>query len=108
MAFQVNAIELDQVEIANWSFRPHDTSLDLRTNYQGQITHTMIARVLGMADWSALELLRGQLVSLTTTNHEDRNNPALRIYPNARMTKLSGKHNALHMQDIEIVFRVIV
>lgn len=104
--FEINGTEFPQIEIANWEHNPHSTDLDLRTTFNNQKIHTWIARVLSMAKWSILEPLQGQVVSLSTTNHEDRNSTTPRIYPTARIVRLSGDHNALDMRDVEIEFKV--
>lgn len=104
--YQINFTLFPQIEIANWVHLQHSQTLNLQSHFNGLMTHIWGAKVLSMDKWNVLEPLEGTFVTLITTNHEDRNNPTLRTYLNARVHRVSGEHVALHMADVEVEFKV--
>lgn len=63
------------------------------------------ASVMTMANWKIIDALRGDYVTLETTDHTNRNGTNI-IYPRAKLVNLRGSHVAEHYEDVEIEFQV--
>lgn len=105
MAFEINANEIVEIEIANWNRQPHSETLALTYNYNQQRGHVWSASVMSMANWKIIDALRGQYVTLETTSPSSRNGVTV-VYPRAKLVRLSGSHVAEHYEDVEVEFQV--
>lgn len=108
MAFtpQIDGTDVDYISNIDWSEITNQTSLDLISVFERWRICTWAVDQAPMSDWATLIGKRGSIVSLTTTDPDDRNADFVTFY-GARVQDVTKRnHLSLNAQGVKVAFLV--
>ncbi len=108
MAFtpQIDGSDIDYISSIDWSGPTSQQSLDLISIFNRLRVCTWSVDTMPMSEWSTLISKRGSIVSLTTTNPDNRNADFVTFY-GARLRSVTKRnHASLNAQGIRVEFLV--
>jgi hypothetical protein len=109
-AHAIDGTTITHISQALWQQPVVDQSLDLIAVHSRWRRHTWTANVVPMSIWQTLIGKRGSIVSLTTTDPDDRNGDYVTYY-GARVDAVTAPpngHDSLNMRNVRIEFLVKV
>lgn len=108
MAFtpQIDGSDIDYISNIDWSEPTTQQSLDLISVFNRWRICTWSVDIMPMSEWSTLIGKRGSIVSLTTTDPDDRNADFVTYY-GARLRNVTKRnHASLNAQGVKVEFLV--
>jgi len=110
MAFQhqIDGTNVDFINFANWVQPVIDQSLDIIAVHQKMRFHIWQASVVTAAEWTTLLSKRGQIVSLTTTDVDDRNADYITYFGARVQAATFRNHEGRNILGVELRFLVKV
>lgn len=108
MAFtpQIDGSDIDYISNIDWDHRTSQTSLNLITVFNRERVCTWSSDTMPMAEWATLIGKRGSIVSVTTTDPDDRNADFVTYY-GARLRSVTQRnHSSLNAQGVKVEFLV--
>lgn len=110
MAFtpQIDGSDINYISHIDWSQTTSQQSLDMISVFNRVRVCTWSVDTMPMAEWSTLISKRGSIVSLTTTDPDDRNADFVTYY-GARVRSVTKRnHASLNAQGVKVEFLVRV
>jgi len=110
MAFtpQIDGSDIDYVSRIDWDQPTSHQSLDLISVFKRWRVCTWSSDIMPMSEWATLIGKRGSIVSLTTTDPDDRNADFVTYY-GARVKSVEMRnHLSLNAQQVRVEFLVRV
>ena len=108
MAFtpQIDGSDIDYISNIDWNQPTTQQSLDLISVFNRVRVCTWSVDTMPMDEWSTLISKRGSIVSLTTTNPDNRNTDFVTYY-GARLRSVTKRnHASLNAQGVQVEFLV--
>lgn len=108
MAFtpQIDGSDIDYISNIDWNQPTKQQSLDLISVFNRYRICTWSVDTMPMTEWQTLIGKRGSIVSLTTTNPDDRNADFVTYY-GARVQSVSKRtHASLNAAGVRVEFLV--
>ena len=108
MAFtpKIDGSDIDYISNIDWDHKTGQRSLDLISVFNRHRVCTWSVDTMPMAEWATLISKRGSIVSLTTTDPDDRNADYVTYY-GARLRNVTMRnHSSLNAQGVRVEFLV--
>jgi hypothetical protein len=105
---KIDGTNINFVNSAHWLQPVIDQSLDLIAVHQKVRRHTWTAGVMTAAEWSTVLAKRGSVVSITTTDVNDRNADYITYYGVKVQSVTFRRHEGPNMRGVEMEFLVRV
>jgi hypothetical protein len=107
--FHINGVTLDHINKGDWLDEPGDAqALDGVTPLARWRRHTWRADVLTAAEWNALRVAEGGIVSIVTPAYDDRNGLDYRAYYGVIFEQMDGTHDGPIVTSVNCNFLVRV
>jgi len=104
-AFSINGITLTGVQ-CEWARDDLQTTTSNTRTYSDYASHSWNLRELLVSQWIPLRNLRGQQVTIVTTDIDARN--TLRNYSDAILEEVGGNQEGHLQRDVNLTFKVFV
>ncbi len=101
----INSTTLDYIMVGEWREVVESSVLDGQTVHNRWREHVWQTEVMPVTDFDTLYALEGQKVTLTTVDYSDRNNDYV-IYYGAEFKRITARHQALNMAQLQCEFMV--
>ena len=99
---KIDGTSINFINSADWTQPITGQSLDLIAIHQKMRLHTWSSGVMTAAEYTTLLAKRGSLVSLTTTDVDDRNADYITYY-GARLLRVTfQQHEGLNMRGVQL------
>jgi hypothetical protein len=102
----INGNTINFIGKPDWQDKPTAAYLTGQNAVSRWRKHIWQSNVMPASEWNTIEALEGQLVTIVTTDYEDRNNANYKTYYGARFTALAGKHDGPNMVNVRFEFLV--
>lgn len=103
--FQINGTNLSYPIKADWQPAPVNQSLNGLTPHDRWTPHTLVAEWMPATEFDTLYGYQGAIVSLTTTNFDNRNSD-YKVYFGVEFKSISGEHVGPIFQNVTMEFLI--
>lgn len=103
---QVDGSDINYISNIDWSGPTTQQSLDLISVFSRCRVCTWSVDTMPMAEWATLISKRGSVVSLTTTDPDDRNADFVTFYGARLLDVTKRNHASLNAQGVQVEFLV--
>jgi len=103
--FAINGTTLDYIMTGDWREAEVAKVLDGQTVHNRWRQHVWQTNVMDITEFDTLYALEGAKVTLTTTDHGDRNGDYVTYY-NAELRSIASQHVSYNMESLRCEFLV--